>query len=1764
MRSYSAAAGLLAAAALVPSGTDGRTAPDVPPFGEMAAKDFSPLDCNGEMNNGTFTGCVSWSSQNYDTAAAVTIPCGVCVDMDLPGDGTTNLHMQAGLDIQGALRFPLNWKGTIRTPFVFVQGHLFIDNDAKVDADNIDGFTFIIEGTFHQPFFPNAQNSESCRGMSCEVGKKPFVVAGGQLHVNALPDTCPTWVPILDVVRNENAVVATDYPKPPTPESGCTNLIIDSNFDTGYGPFYSGLGSEESINIGGSHDGSNSFKVKKRKKSWQGPFVDFVKSGLRDCIVANQTYLVEAKVKVSVEDPSSGKAYSNCHSNGTDCLGLTIHTANADGTPKLRWNNVRQIQSSNRHYDDTWFDFTAEVYFIDEVLADDSLYIMMYFGGPETGIAMEIDDVKMILPTPDLFPDPSKGSVCEDLVINGNAENAPPHKFPWNFIGNRDSSVTVMSETVNGTVNNFFGIRGRNATWASINVELINDCIVRHAQYTIKAKIRLDSLDEQDVRMVLKTWPVDPPPIPPFYKTESVGFGGISSCVGLSREKGWFECSRQFQFTEDHETATSIELSFMVPDDEASDIDIDNVSVVRSAAPLNQFVVSNSVASCWGAGATILQTSHTLSREDENVLTVESITDNGDSTATIRTTTPVAKPSSEADGSNYAVEMALLDRNVKIAPESDDSINPFHGAHFTIAYTPNVAQTLTGVHLSGMGQQGIFGRYPIHLQMNGNIEGSDISRNVVRGSNQRCYVVQGTHGVNLEHNIAHDTFGHCFMLEDGIEQNNTINYNLGSQTKATPEDGILSIAESDMFSATFWMSNPLNYLQGNIAAGSEDTGFWYEFLELVRGPSVRLDPDYDVNPSSFLFGHFKENRFHSNKGEGFKLYPNGYFPETRAIFKDNISVKNKGDGILLHNSRNLGVDGGFYGDNRMQIEVDKQADDITVTNALVVGFSDLYQMESEAGGLASHCPAHRPISGVQLHSFLRFRDSKGYHLENITFTNFEEGGFCIGTTAIEMDKQLRDGHFDAFATIKGLNFTTGAPMREKFDMCALSKQEYFIGDLAINDLDGSLHPDEASAVPGFIVSNSSFMNAFMEDGACQDMEGSCSLYCENACYRTLNFAVPVAFEYEDLVLEVVDDATGKSADFPGYFENKTKVKNNVDVEDVYENFVYQRRRYYSPIVPNGNYTLRFKRKDSNDDLWPMMTEMVWEDEPVCSPFIDDNTTTFVVPTPSAAECSNLVRNPGGEEGTYNHWMHSGGGIKMHPEGHTGSFAISSDGRTGAWQGPGQFIDIRCISGTDQKYEVTAKYKLINEADGSEVECDPNQQNVNAFNVCPRVSFRMRQLQGNTIGDAVEVKYAYPMAEAVAPFTSGSWNDLYGVFTVTETMAAADSIFMFIERAKPGVDIVVDDVLIQPTVQGCSNAIYNGDFELGDMRYWKTIGNSEIAISEPGHASAYALKTTRRDQFWSSMAHDINLDCLVEGEDYGIDGYIRLMDSNGAFVNCDSTLTWGVNSAMTNVCPSLDMRIVKGNITEDRHIGQVTQPWNSDSDAAPVWNQFNSIFKADATIVNADSVTIFFTRYEAKANIMIDDVSMKPIVPKDPAQLVSNGDGEAGNTNYILTKGSVLLDVTSPGYESNYSFVVSNRAKASDGISQTIDNTVLEAGVMYKLHAKLKLLMPSGVAYDCDPTANLGLKKCPGVSLRTQNPSEPAFTRPVATVQGEWLSGGWNSIEGFTTFTTSELMSKGLMYFIDGAAAGVDMVLDNIELRKLDITPSELGGGTATS
>lgn len=154
---------------------------------------------------------------------------------------------------------------------------------------------------------------------------------------------------------------------------------------------------------------------------------------------------------------------------------------------------------------------------------------------------------------------------------------------------------------------------------------------------------------------------------------------------------------------------------------------------------------------------------------------------------------------------------------------------------------------------------------PIHFHLSGHVTGSYVSKNLIRESNQRCIVVHGTHYLNVEGNVAYDTAGHCFMLEDGQEQYNVFRDNLGALTRRVqnliPDDGSNG-EETDDRPSTFWITNPTNSWIGNVAAGSEDNGIWLELRSSIRGPEADMYPD--LNPRKAPLTLFESNVAHSN------------------------------------------------------------------------------------------------------------------------------------------------------------------------------------------------------------------------------------------------------------------------------------------------------------------------------------------------------------------------------------------------------------------------------------------------------------------------------------------------------------------------------------------------------------------------------------------------------------------------------------------------------------------------------------------------------------------------------------------------------------------------------------------------------------------------------------------------------------------------------------------------------------------------------------
>ena len=184
--------------------------------------------------------------------------------------------------------------------------------------------------------------------------------------------------------------------------------------------------------------------------------------------------------------------------------------------------------------------------------------------------------------------------------------------------------------------------------------------------------------------------------------------------------------------------------------------DLDNL-VLDVDSPPNAIIIDSSVKEKWAPGAEILVTSHTRDWDAHQLRRIVHVSEHGEDHALIELDSSFRRPTTLKDSPDFAVEVALLSRNIVFEGGEDD--NPDHGGHFWVMHTPQVAQHIEGIEVRNFGQQGLLGRYPIHFHFCGDVEGSVLTRNTIRQSNQRCVVVHGTDNLMVSENVAYDTKG---------------------------------------------------------------------------------------------------------------------------------------------------------------------------------------------------------------------------------------------------------------------------------------------------------------------------------------------------------------------------------------------------------------------------------------------------------------------------------------------------------------------------------------------------------------------------------------------------------------------------------------------------------------------------------------------------------------------------------------------------------------------------------------------------------------------------------------------------------------------------------------------------------------------------------------------------------------------------------------------------------------------------------------------
>jgi hypothetical protein len=160
-----------------------------------------------------------------------------------------------------------------------------------------------------------------------------------------------------------------------------------------------------------------------------------------------------------------------------------------------------------------------------------------------------------------------------------------------------------------------------------------------------------------------------------------------------------------------------------------------------------------------------------------------------------------------------------------------------------------------------MGQAGIMGRYPFHWHNVGDAIGQYIKNSSIHDSFQRCITIHETNNALIDNNVCFKFKGHGFFFETGNEIKNTMTRNLGIGAGFPSSSKILLSSDNPSHGvprrfpplSVFWISNPDNIIENNIAAGSAGTGFWMSFSAVTGSDALRrYNPTTDTYDGEVL------------------------------------------------------------------------------------------------------------------------------------------------------------------------------------------------------------------------------------------------------------------------------------------------------------------------------------------------------------------------------------------------------------------------------------------------------------------------------------------------------------------------------------------------------------------------------------------------------------------------------------------------------------------------------------------------------------------------------------------------------------------------------------------------------------------------------------------------------------------------------------------------------------------------------------------------
>jgi len=477
-------------------------------------------------------------------------------------------------------------------------------------------------------------------------------------------------------------------------------------------------------------------------------------------------------------------------------------------------------------------------------------------------------------------------------------------------------------------------------------------------------------------------------------------------------------------------------------------------------------------------------------------------------------------------------EVGLLTRNILIQ-SSADSEKTYFGGH--IMAMAGSKMFISSVELNRMGQNMHLARYPVHWHIVGDAPGQYVENSSIHDTYSRCVTIHGTNDVRVENNVTYNTVGHCFFLEDGIEHWNQFIHNLAIQTKCHPTLDCVptnlaangekdptykdraalvkasfhsghTLLPSDNTVASYWITNPDNTFIDNVAAGSDENGFWLSLPEHPQGAFKDSPVSKTIWPRRTPLRAFRGNVAHSNF-DGFmfdrNINPDNTFdlsfsaftplaspadPNSAMVethFENLTSYKNRNGGIwtrgellifhaakLADNAIGMTNSTGTFGSERFTARL---VDSLVVGETANTGNPTTPKEVAYGRSLPKPVIPDFPIRGYEYYDYR-------VDVVNTTFVNYEDNDFRK-TGALSWLLFTSAG-VSTESTVKGAKFVNAKPVYfpkidPRFDNDNRGGSAY--RTLAIHDLDGS-----TTGIPNsYVLLNDGANDSVVTDDSCE-------------------------------------------------------------------------------------------------------------------------------------------------------------------------------------------------------------------------------------------------------------------------------------------------------------------------------------------------------------------------------------------------------------------------------------------------------------------------------------------------------------------------------------------------------------------------------------------------------------------------------------------------------------------------------------------------------